>query len=45
MTERNTMIMTQTHSDISVTAPVVQGLPLFARSTSLNALLNLRLLP
>ncbi|MFP3874432.1 MAG: hypothetical protein ACLFQT_10440 [Thiohalophilus sp.] len=28
-----------------VTAPAVQGLPLFARFTSLDALLNLRLLP
>lgn len=35
----------QTHIDTPVAAPVVQGLPLFARFTSLDSLLNLRLLP
>jgi len=34
-----------TYRDISVTAPVVQDLPLFARFTSLDSLLTLRLLP
>ncbi|TDY01625.1 hypothetical protein [Thiohalophilus thiocyanatoxydans] len=34
-----------TSRDIAVTAPAVQGLPLFARFTSLDSLLNLRLLP
>ncbi len=46
MIERNARTMTSSnHSDIFVTASPMQGLPLFVRLTSLDALLNLRLLP
>lgn len=46
MTERITMKLNeQTNIDTPVAAPAVQGLSLFARFTSLDSLLNLRLLP
>ena len=35
----------QTHNDVIVAAPAVQGLPLFARLTLQDSLLDLRLLP